>query len=130
MVGMNSDEVMCPVHSKPHSLNACREFSKWEILKRREFLKKKGICFKCCETNSHLMKDCKQSVRCAHCQSVKHSTAMQHLKHIPFFFRNSCRFRISHFENSLHAFKECGFECTGHITSSEFQFASRWFLTL
>jgi hypothetical protein len=45
------------------------------------------------------------------------------LKHIPFFFRNSCRFRISHFENSLHAFKECGFECTGHITSSEFQFA-------
>ena len=72
----NSDEVMYPVHSKPHSLNACREFSKWEILKRREFLKKKGICFKCCETNSHLMKDCKQSVMCADCQSVKHSTAM------------------------------------------------------
>jgi hypothetical protein len=28
------------------------------------------------KTNSHLIKDCKQSVRCAHCQSVKHSTAM------------------------------------------------------
>jgi hypothetical protein len=30
---------------------------------------------------------------------------------------------MSHFENSLHTFKECGLECTGHITSSEFQFA-------
>ena len=28
------------------------------------------------KTNSHLIKDCKQSARCAHCQSVKHSTAM------------------------------------------------------
>jgi hypothetical protein len=26
----NSDEVMCPVHSKPHSLNACNQREWWE----------------------------------------------------------------------------------------------------
>ncbi|CAC5381784.1 unnamed protein product [Mytilus coruscus] len=73
---LNNSDHISPVHGTPHSLNVCREFSRWDMSKRKEFLKSKGICFKCCETINNMMKDCTQNVKCQHCQSLKHSTVM------------------------------------------------------
>lgn len=67
---------MCPIHLSDHSLNHCREFSRWDMKRRKDLLKKKGICFKCCASNNHLMKNCKQPIQCEKCDSELHPTAL------------------------------------------------------
>ncbi|XP_052696124.1 uncharacterized protein LOC128174669 [Crassostrea angulata] len=53
-----------------------REFSRWDMKKRKDLLKKKGICFKCCASNNHLMKNCKHPIQCEKCDSELHPTAL------------------------------------------------------
>uniref|UniRef100_A0A8W8P2E6 DUF5641 domain-containing protein n=1 Tax=Magallana gigas TaxID=29159 RepID=A0A8W8P2E6_MAGGI len=67
---------VCPIHLSDHSLNQCREFSRWDMKKRKDLLKKKGICFKCCASNNHLMKNCKHPIQCEKCDSELHPTAL------------------------------------------------------
>nr|XP_034328410.1 uncharacterized protein LOC117689956 [Crassostrea gigas] len=67
---------VCPIHLSDHSLNHCREFSRWDMKTRKDLLKKKGICFKCCASNNHLMKNCKHPIQCEKCDSELHPTAL------------------------------------------------------
>lgn len=72
----------CPIHptSSNHSLSSCREFQKMPIDDRRQLLKDKRICFRCCNSDQHQIKDCKVSIRCNECESVKHTTALHIFK--------------------------------------------------
>ncbi len=66
----------CPLHNKPHPLKQCRTFRSKSINERKDFLKQKGICFKCCSSTSHVAKDCKSPVKCSECESTYHDAAM------------------------------------------------------
>lgn len=66
----------CPLHNKPLSLQSCKAFRNKVIEDRKAFLKKNGICFKCCASTAHLAKDCKASVKCEECESTYHVTTM------------------------------------------------------
>ncbi|CAG2227145.1 unnamed protein product [Mytilus edulis] len=70
-----SDSV-CPVHGTSHILNECRGFRMKPISERREFLKKNGICFRCCGPKRHLRRDCKEFLKCSVCQSREHPSAL------------------------------------------------------
>nr|XP_034334815.1 uncharacterized protein LOC117691978 [Crassostrea gigas] len=66
---------LCPLHETGHSLNSCRAFQKKTVQERREFLRSKGICFKCCE-EKHLAKDCQKRMKCNICKEPGHATAL------------------------------------------------------
>ncbi|KAM9793507.1 uncharacterized protein ACBT44_017962 [Syngnathus typhle] len=66
----------CPLHSKPHPLKKCRTFRYKPLEERKAFLKERGICFKCCSSDTHLAKDCKSTVKCTECDSTRHDTVM------------------------------------------------------
>ena len=69
----------CPLHKTPHSLNECRGFKLKPTEERKQFLMDNRICFKCCESDEHVYRTCKESVKCNDCGSTKHATAM-HIK--------------------------------------------------
>lgn len=69
-------EKNCPIHNKAHPLRKCRAFKAKSIGERRTILKENGFCFKCCDSTSHLAKDCKAQVKCSECDSDRHDTAM------------------------------------------------------
>ncbi|XP_062813660.1 uncharacterized protein LOC134292487 [Anolis carolinensis] len=69
-------EVLCPIHQKPHSLANCREFGKKPYKERQQIVQKLGICFRCCGATPHFASNCKEDVKCARCNSLKHCTAM------------------------------------------------------
>ncbi len=65
----------CPLHHAGHSLNECRRgFKNKSYEERKDFLKKSGYCYKCCTTNKHLARDCKERVKCATCGNTRHPT--------------------------------------------------------
>lgn len=66
----------CPLHNKPHPLKKCRTFRNKQLEDRKAFLKEKGICFKCCSSDTHLAKDCKFTVKCTECNSTSHESVM------------------------------------------------------
>lgn len=63
-------------HETNHTLNMCRAFRSKPISARREFLKKNGLCFRCCGPRKHTSKTCKETIKCFVCNSNKHSTAL------------------------------------------------------
>ncbi|XP_013421679.1 uncharacterized protein LOC106181750 isoform X2 [Lingula anatina] len=67
---------LCPLHNVGHSLNTCRAFRKKSIDERKKILKENHICYRCCETNMHLFRDCKNEVKCQVCGRTNHATAM------------------------------------------------------
>lgn len=69
-------EKNCPIHNKAHPLRKCRAFKAKSIEERKTILKENGLCFKCCTSTSHLVKDCKDQVKCSECDSHRHDTAM------------------------------------------------------
>ncbi|XP_039902004.1 uncharacterized protein LOC120742644 isoform X1 [Simochromis diagramma] len=66
----------CPLHNKPHPLKRCRTFRNKPLDERKAFLKEKGICFRCCSSDTHLAKECKSSVKCSECDSTSHDAVM------------------------------------------------------
>ncbi|CAG2199879.1 unnamed protein product [Mytilus edulis] len=76
----NSAKQKCPLHLTEHSLNKCRVFRAKPIGERIKFIKEKRICFKCCESTSHIKRDCKNVVRCKECNSDEHPSAL-HVDH-------------------------------------------------
>ncbi|XP_077390535.1 uncharacterized protein LOC144027111 [Festucalex cinctus] len=68
----------CPLHNKPHRLENCRTFRKKPHEERKAFLKERGICFKCCASDTHLAKDCQSTVKCSECNRTSHVTAMHY----------------------------------------------------
>lgn len=67
---------LCPVHKLKHSLNDCKAFRKKSLNDRKQILRDNHICYKCCESRAHIYRDCKASVKCAECGSLRHPTAM------------------------------------------------------
>lgn len=67
---------VCPFHGTNHLLNECRSFRTKTLAERREFLKKNGLCFRCCGQIKHLRRDCKELIRCTVCESHEHPTAL------------------------------------------------------
>lgn len=67
---------LCPLHLTEHSLNKCRAFKAKPIEERRKFLKEKKICFKCCDSTSHIKRDCDKDVQCFFCHNNDHPTAL------------------------------------------------------
>ncbi|CAC5370133.1 unnamed protein product [Mytilus coruscus] len=73
---VKSSDSVCPVHGTSHLLNECRGFRMKPISERREFLKKNGICFRCCGPKRHLRRDCKEFLKSSVCQSREHPSGL------------------------------------------------------
>ena len=72
----DSAKTMCPIHKTNHSLKDCKGFRAKPIMERRQILKEKRMCFRCCETNEHVARDCKVNIRCGLCNSYTHPSAL------------------------------------------------------
>ena len=60
-----------------HSLNDCRAFSLKTYEERKKLLIEHGYCFRCCDSTEHQSRDCKaMNIKCATCQSSRHSTLL------------------------------------------------------
>jgi hypothetical protein len=66
----------CPLHKAGHTLNDCRGFRKRSLQDRQKFLRENRICFKCCESNEHIAKNCTANIKCQICGNIRHATAM------------------------------------------------------
>lgn len=76
-MAVKSESTHCPFHvNANHSLNECRFFKKKTLSFRKQFLRDNKICFKCCETDKHMYRNCKIAVKCSDCGSLKHPTAL------------------------------------------------------
>lgn len=67
----------CILHSTSgHSLNQCKSFRYKSLAERRRLLGEHHMCYRCCETDKHIFKNCTVSVKCSDCGSVKHPSAL------------------------------------------------------
>ena len=67
----------CPIHEDmDHTLNECRTFRRKSMRERKQFLRERNICYKCCESDTHAFKTCDVNVKCAECGSIQHPTAL------------------------------------------------------
>ena len=66
---------LCPLHKTKHSLNRRKAFKTKPLQERRTFLKDNRICFKCCESDQHIRRNCKATVKCEDC-GQNHHTAL------------------------------------------------------
>ncbi|CAG2239905.1 unnamed protein product [Mytilus edulis] len=72
----NTSDTVCPLHNTNHTLNKCRQFRLKPIRERQDFLKSKGLCYRCCGQKGHLARDCTAAVTCEVCKSTTHPTAL------------------------------------------------------
>ncbi|XP_071138882.1 uncharacterized protein [Mytilus edulis] len=70
------ETVRCPINKANHHLNTCRAFKAMTYEERRKYLKDNNICFKCCHSTTRMSRNCTVTVKCDHCGSNYHITAM------------------------------------------------------
>ncbi|XP_033744281.1 uncharacterized protein LOC117330169 [Pecten maximus] len=74
--------VQCFIHnSHQHSLNQCHRFRGKSLAERKRLLRENHVCYRCCDSKSHIRKDCKVALRCDICQSDNVSSALHPLEH-------------------------------------------------
>ncbi len=73
---IESPDRQCPIHRKPHPLKKCKAFREKSIEERRSFLKENQICFRCCDSNKHIAKNCRVPIKCSECNSERHIAAL------------------------------------------------------
>ena len=66
---------MCAIHGTSHRLSECRAFEAKSLEARKNFLRDKGLCFKCCDFQ-HKSRHCREKLACSVCDSDKHTTVM------------------------------------------------------
>jgi len=67
----------CLLHNASgYSLNQCRSFRSKSLSERKRTLGEHHICFRCCETDTHMFKNCTASVKCGDCGSERHPSAL------------------------------------------------------
>ncbi|XP_076879123.1 uncharacterized protein LOC143527737 [Brachyhypopomus gauderio] len=66
----------CPIHDKPHALKKCKAFRERSYEDRKQFLRERSICFRCCSSTSHFAKDCQVDIQCKECKSTHHISAL------------------------------------------------------
>ena len=64
----------CPLCNKTHNLDSCTTFLSMKVGERKEFPKKKGLCFGCL-SKGHLSKYCRRRLTCKTC-SKSHPTSL------------------------------------------------------
>lgn len=72
----SGNQERCPIHGSNHSLNDCRAFLSKSIQDRKRILRQNRICFRCCNSNSHISRDCHETVKCRYCEKTDHATAL------------------------------------------------------
>ena len=65
----------CPLHQDHHPLRNCRAFKAKPLQERRTFFFENNLCFRCCSAG-HRVIDCRSPVKCDHCGSERHHTAL------------------------------------------------------
>lgn len=65
----------CPIHNTKHKLSDCKVFRAKPFQERKDFLKHKDFCYKCC-TSRHLAMNCTESPHCEIYDSTRHATGM------------------------------------------------------
>ncbi|XP_062590301.1 uncharacterized protein LOC134251896 [Saccostrea cucullata] len=70
-----TSSMRCPIHKADHSLEQCRAFLAMTFPNKRDFLKSRELCFRCCK-GKHRANKCKLKVSCDVCKSDRHVTCM------------------------------------------------------
>ena len=65
----------CAIHGTSHRLSKCREFISKPFEARKDLLRQKGLCFKCCDFQ-HTSRNCREIIKCQDCGNNRHVTAM------------------------------------------------------
>jgi hypothetical protein len=65
----------CAIHGTSHRLSKCREFISKPLEARKDLLRQKGLCFKCCDFQ-HTSRNCREIIKCQDCGNNRHVTAM------------------------------------------------------
>ncbi|CAC5382856.1 unnamed protein product [Mytilus coruscus] len=65
----------CPIKAG-HSLSECRGFQKRPFQDRQRFRREKKICFRCCQSNDHISRNCNVNVKYSICGSNRHVSSM------------------------------------------------------
>ncbi|VDI77106.1 Hypothetical predicted protein [Mytilus galloprovincialis] len=66
----------CPLHKAGHTLSECRGFQKRPFQDRQRFLREKKICFRCCQSNDHISRNCNVNVKCSIWGNNSHVSSM------------------------------------------------------
>ena len=66
---------VCAIHGTSHRLSECRAFEAKSLEARKNFLRDKGLCFKCCDFQ-HKSRHCREKLACSVCGSDKYTTVM------------------------------------------------------
>ncbi|CAG2233229.1 unnamed protein product [Mytilus edulis] len=75
-----SQDNHCPLHKTNHSLNNCRAFRLKPLDERRKFIRDNALCFRCCSSTDHKIRDCKEKIVCGECGSDSHPSALHLVK--------------------------------------------------
>ncbi|XP_069114175.1 uncharacterized protein [Argopecten irradians] len=71
----------CFLHNvSSHSLNKCRAFLSKSMEDRKQFLRDKKVCFRCCESTTHISRDCAAKPPCSECNSDRHCAALHSMR--------------------------------------------------
>jgi hypothetical protein len=70
----------CLFHScDGHKLKDCKTFARKTLQEKIEWIRKAGLCFRCLSSN-HIARDCKADIKCAECDSDRHSALLHREK--------------------------------------------------
>ncbi|XP_014676616.1 PREDICTED: uncharacterized protein LOC106816503 [Priapulus caudatus] len=67
---------VCPIHNTQHPLSECMVFRFKSMSERKRILLENNLCFRCCKTDKHTRRMCKEQVKCNICSSDFHPSAM------------------------------------------------------
>ena len=66
----------CIIHGQSHELNECRGFVSKPMWSRKKLLKDNNVCWRCCNSKEHRYRSCTASLKCSHCNSDEHPSAL------------------------------------------------------
>ena len=69
----------CSFCNENHNLDSCSKFIEKSVLRRRDFVMKNALCFRCLLAG-HVVSECKTESRCGECKSKFHHTLLYKLK--------------------------------------------------
>ena len=79
----------CLVHGTNHPLTQCKVFKAKPREEKLKLLKEHGMCFRCCDSNSHMATTCNEKIKCEECGSTRHISAMHIDGYIPKHIQDS-----------------------------------------
>ncbi|XP_068213687.1 uncharacterized protein [Palaemon carinicauda] len=67
---------LCILHKTKHLYNEYRGFRVKSIEECKKLLKENNVCYKCCESTTHISRNCNAKISCKECGSKQHATAL------------------------------------------------------